>query len=331
MRNGSKVRPAREISFDRADVHRSTTGGRCAPIPGAPSDDGSCRSILCAVHRIDVAALVGVHGGAATTGMLRGLGVPRSALERALADGSIRRIGHGVLAVSDASPAHVLAARTRSVPTCVTALKAAGVDLVEQPTKPHLLTTHRRSERGAVWHRDRLDLPRDDLVAATLRAAGCLPEREGLAAIDSVLFRGLLDRGDLIRHAPRGARQVRWVVNHGDGGAESVLESLLRHQLLRAGIDGLELQAQLPGVGRVDLLVHGWLVLEADGHAFHSDRAAIRRDNARSVTALTDGYLTMRFGYEQLRYAPDTVQIAVEKALARGRKGRFRTREQLAP
>ena len=104
-----------------------------------------------------------------------------------------------------------------------------------------------------------------------------------------------------------------------------MLESLLRHELLRAGIDGLELQVRLPGVGRVDVLVDGWLVVEADGHAFHSDRAAIRRDNDRSARALTEGYLTLRFGYEEIRRAPGSVSAVVTRALTRGRDGRFRT------
>jgi len=279
------------------------------------------------MDRVDVAALVGVRGGAVTTGELLDLGVPRSAVTRAVARGSIQRIGRGAVAVPGVSIARALAARTRSVPTCVTALRTAGVDLVEEPLKPHLATTHRRVERGAVWHRDRLDLPRDDLIAATLRAAGCLPEREALAAVDSVLFRQLLARDDLVRYAPRGARQVGWVVRHGDGHAESVLESLLRHALLRAGIDDLVLQAYLPGVGRVDLLVNGWLVIEADGHAFHSDRAAIRRDNTRSAVALTHGYLTLRFGYEEILRNSESVCEVVNQALARGQAGRFRTRE----
>ncbi len=278
------------------------------------------------MERADVAALVRIHGGATTTGVLLGLGVPRGAIARAVADGSIDRAGHGTLVVPGASAAAVVAARTRAVPTWVTALAAAGVDLVEAPTRPHLATTHHRTERSAVWHRDRLDLPPDDLVAATLRAAACLPESEALAAVDNVLFRGLLTRRDLVRHLTRSPiPQVRWVVGACDAAAESVLESLLRHQLLRAGVDGLELQARLPGVGRVDVLVDGWLVVEADGHAFHSDRAAIRRDNDRSARALTEGYMTLRFGYEEIRRAPETVSAVVVRALARGRDGRFRT------
>lgn len=274
----------------------------------------------------NVPALVRVHGGAVTTGLLLGLGVPRSAIARALADGTVRRVGHGALAVPDAAPALVLAARTRTVATCVTALAAANVSLVSEPLRPHLLTTHRRHEGGAVWHRDRLDVPPTDLVAAALRAAGCLPEREALAAVDNLLFRRLFDRDELIRHCPRGAVRVRWVVDHSDPAAESVLESLLRHELLRAGIDGLELQARIPGVGRVDLLVDGWLVLEADGHAFHSDRAAISRDNDRSAMAMTEGYLTLRFGYDQIRYASDAVLSVIQRTLRRGGAGRFRTR-----
>ncbi len=85
------------------------------------------------MDRVDVAALVGVRGGAVTTGELLDLGVSRSAVTRALARGSIQRIGRGAVAVPGVSTGRALAARTRSVPTCVTALRTAGVDLVEDP------------------------------------------------------------------------------------------------------------------------------------------------------------------------------------------------------
>lgn len=267
-----------------------------------------------------------LEGGATTTGNLLRLGASRFAIDRAVATGAIRRIGRGAVAVADASDSAVLAARTRTVPTCVTALASAGVRLLVPPARPHLATTHRRTERGAVWHRDRIPLAPDDLVAATLRAAGCLSEREALATVDNVLFQQLLDRESLLRHCSRAsAPQVRWVLQHCDPAAESLLESLLRHLLLRAGIRDVECQHRIPGVGRVDLLADGWLVLEADGHRDHSDGESLRRDNFRSSAAVTSGYVTLRFGYDELVESPQMVLAVVLACLARGRDGHFRT------
>jgi very-short-patch-repair endonuclease len=277
--------------------------------------------------RRDVPALVRLAGGATTVGALRRLGASRFAIDQAVAERLILRIGHGAVSVPDAPPAAVLAARTRAVPTCVTALEAAGIRLVTPPARPHLLTTHRRTERGAVWHRDRIRLPPDDLVAATLRAAACLPEREALAAVDNALFRQVFDRTSLLGHCNRASSpQVRWVLQHCDAAAESVLESLLRHLVLHAGITDVELQHRIIGVGRVDLLIDGWLILEADGHTDHSDRESLRRDNFRSSTAATVGYVTLRFGYDEIVDSPAAVLEVIQAARHREKDGHFRTR-----
>ncbi|MCB2411874.1 DUF559 domain-containing protein [Demequina sp. TTPB684] len=53
----------------------------------------------------------------------------------------------------------------------------------------------------------------------------------------------------------------------------------------------------IPGVGRVDLLVEGKVVVETDGRATHALTAAFDADRRRDRSALLAGYLVMRFGY----------------------------------
>jgi very-short-patch-repair endonuclease len=49
------------------------------------------------------------------------------------------------------------------------------------------------------------------------------------------------------------------------------------------------------------------LVVEVDGHAFHSSRAAIRRDKARDRELLAAGWRPARFTYEDVAFEPDDV------------------------
>lgn len=104
-----------------------------------------------------------------------------------------------------------------------------------------------------------------------------------------------------------------------------MIESALRAHLIRAGVEGIELQVELPDVGRVDLLIDGWLVVEADGFENHSRRADYRNDRRRGVSGVVQGWVTLRFSYEDVKQRSEQVVEAVIATLAHHRGGRFRT------
>ncbi|WEK61597.1 MAG: hypothetical protein P0Y60_02190 [Candidatus Microbacterium colombiense] len=64
--------------------------------------------------------------------------------------------------------------------------------------------------------------------------------------------------------------------------------------LLRSlGVD-FETQVQLPGVGRVDFLVDGWLIIECDSREFHEGWGKQVEDRRRDIAAARLGYVTIR-------------------------------------
>jgi very-short-patch-repair endonuclease len=70
-------------------------------------------------------------------------------------------------------------------------------------------------------------------------------------------------------------------------------------------------------VGRVDLLVDVWLVLEADGFEHHSNRASYREDRRRGNALAVLGYAVLRFSYEDIVHHEDVVAEVVARVLAR--------------
>jgi very-short-patch-repair endonuclease len=62
----------------------------------------------------------------------------------------------------------------------------------------------------------------------------------------------------------------------------------------------VEVQVSLPGVGRVDLLIDGWLVIELDGGKWHDDEASQDEDRRREAEMTLLGYGWHRFRYKQV-------------------------------
>lgn len=103
-----------------------------------------------------------------------------------------------------------------------------------------------------------------------------------------------------------------------DGLSESVPEISARLLFEAEGLS-FERQVFIAGVGRVDILVDGWLIVEVNGYKFHSSRDAWRRDMGRLNAAQARGFLVLSFAPEQIWNSPDDVIAQVRGVLARGR------------
>ena len=67
------------------------------------------------------------------------------------------------------------------------------------------------------------------------------------------------------------------------------------------------------------MLLGGWLILECDSRAFHSEWSVQRNDRRRDLEAARQGYLTLRVIAEDVFSRPDAVREAVA-ALIRARR-----------
>lgn len=277
---------------------------------------------------MDVPALVAGLGGVARRTDLQRLGATRSAIRAAVTAGDLVVVRPGGYALPGTGPDLVRAIRYSGSLTCVTALATHGFQLLSKPTATHLSSpgdAGHRGGRSCRWHRDTLGPRTADVLPAAVQALRCVGHAEGLAIADQLLRRGW-DRADLAARLPlRGSATARWVLDHADARAESAFESATRCVLLRAGITGVEPQVVLTGVGRVDFLVDGWLVVEADGWETHCDKPAFVDDRRRIVTAMEDGRLTVRLTYAEVVEDPDGVMAALRAVLARADGARFST------
>ncbi|NIZ90498.1 DUF559 domain-containing protein [Kineococcus rubinsiae] len=268
-----------------------------------------------------------VRGGSARWSDL-GRDVARGTLLRAVRDGRVERPGRGVFALPGADPGQLAALRVGGVLSCHSAAAARGWALLRPPAAVHLEVAagSRRTLRGAVLHRSGSALSAGgatDLRGTVVGAVRCLPLVEAVVLLDGLLRDGVLDPDDLDLVAAGLPRRFphRRAFALVDARAESVLESAVRVACVLAGLR-VASQVRLAGVGRTDLLVEGWLVVETDGREHHA--ATFQEDRRRDARTAQLGGLTLRFTHADVVHRlEETVQLITEVARA-GPRGRLR-------
>lgn len=262
-------------------------------------------------------------------------GMSERDIRRAVAAGALRRVRKGtfVHAECDDRVAAALGAGGRL--GCVSELARRGVfvhggaedSVGTARTHLHVAATASRLASSAQVRLHWADLaraahPRDavvDIVDALIQSAACQTPRAFIASVDSALHLRLLHPDDVdvvFARLPRRFRRLRGLV---DGRAESGPETLVR-LMLRALGRRAELQVEIAGVGRVDLLVDGWLVIECDSRAFHSTWSDQHRDRRRDQALAARGYVVYRPIAEDILYDPEAVIAALKGLLGRGRR-----------
>lgn len=147
-----------------------------------------------------------------------------------------------------------------------------------------------------------------DALAHVLR---CQPREVSVAVLDSAVHLGVITSKDACR-AIRGAPHRTGLAESDlDGRAESGIESLVRLALHDAGLR-VDVQVVVPGVGRVDLLVEGRVVVEVDGRRWHHNQQA--RDYPRDLELIRHGFVVVRVDYAQVLGDLLGVVLAVRRA-----------------
>lgn len=260
---------------------------------------------------------------------LRAEGLSRRQIARQLRSGSIVRARNDVYVSATVPEAMQTAARAGGLVGCVSALALWGV-FVQEPAGLH---THLRTNgvirgpgNGLVRHWGRLlrvAHPRAlvvEPVDALLQAVICQSPRAALASIDSALNRGVVredELDELFAATPARRLAIRPLI---DGRAEAGTETLVR-LMARALGGSVDLQVRIRGVGRVDLLVDGWLVIECDSRAYHSDWKTQLEDRRRDLALAARGYVRIRPAAEDILYRPEVVVAAIAGMLRVGRAG----------
>ena len=226
----------------------------------------------------------------------------------------------GTYALPETAEDLLIAARVRGRLTCCSVVKRHGLLLLRPPDRPHVAVPRNRSGTSplAVLHRDdtRGPDPWVPLLQALITLLRCLPLVPAVVVIDSALRSRVVTVAQLSRRLRGpGSVQARTALHAADGRSGSVIETVVRLALLRAGLPVVP-QAWIPGVGRVDFLVGKRLVVEIDGFAFHSERAEYREDRRRANALAARGYVLLRFTYEDVLSRLDEVVALVADVYA---------------
>ncbi len=271
---------------------------------------------------MEPADLIRTSGGVVYGTHLQRLGFSRAALAVAVRAGLIRRVRPGVFATRDADPDLVAAAGHGGSLTCRRALRLHGVWTLGDDEAVHVWLggagrTH-HTDCACVAHfragATRVGLaPLPDVLVHVFHCAG---EETFFAALESALRLRLVTRAGRDRLRRRLPASARWLVDFARTDADSGLESLLRLRLHRLGIR-LDCQVRIDGVGRVDFVIGGWLILEADGKENHEGGSRRHKDLWRDAAASALGYETLRFDYALIVHHWELVEPAVLAAVAR--------------
>lgn len=150
-----------------------------------------------------------------------------------------------------------------------------------------------------------------------------LPLDEAVSVADSALRAGMpssvLERIADAAAGP-GAPQVRLVAARATGLAANPFESVLR--VITWRVPGLHVTPQVvireggtrvrPDLVDVDLRI----VLEADSFRWHGGRAALRRDARRYNWLTVNGWMVLRFAWEDVMTDPEGVERVLVAAVA---------------
>ncbi len=239
--------------------------------------------------------------------------------------GRLVTVRRGAYCTPDTDADCVEAGRTRGRLACVSELRRRGVFVLDHSTRHmHVTADAARlpamSAHGRV-HREQLSRaphPRSmsvDVFDALREAVLCQPPRAAIATIDSALHLGVFphdELDELFAGLPRRYRRLRRLL---DSRAESGPETLTRLILRSIGCV-FDVQVVIAGVGRVDFVVNGWLIIECDSEEHHSSWADQKRDRRRDQAAAARGYATYRPIAEDILWHSDEVRAAIVGLLA---------------
>lgn len=282
---------------------------------------------------VDVAAVMVELGGVATRAQLIGA-TSRVHVDRALKAGEVVADAPGRYALPSADEVLRAVHRLQGLLCRESAALHHGWAVKMVPDLPHISVPRKRRiapARRAGVHLHRDDLHPDDIdgIATSkeftlAQCARALPFDAALAVADSAL-RAELPPSTLARiaasaHGP-GAQQIRRVAGEARAEAANAFESVLR--ATACDVEGLNVRPQVRIRGsratvRPDLVDEDLrIILEADSFEWHGDRAALRRDARRYNLLVADGWIVLRFAWEDVMFDPDYVRSVLVAVVAR--------------
>lgn len=131
------------------------------------------------------------------------------------------------------------------------------------------------------------------LADAVRQSVLCQEPRAAIATLDSLVHQGLMSLRELEQIFAELPARLRTLLKLVDPSAESGPETFMRLILRTLGVR-YQTQVSIPGVGRVDFVVEGWLIIECDSREYHQGWEKQLEDRRRDLAAARLGYTTIR-------------------------------------
>ncbi len=274
---------------------------------------------------MDIEQVLRGLGGAARTDTVLQLGVSAAQLARALRGRQVWQPGPDVLAVHGAPRAFVQAVCRGGVLTCVSAAGHFGLWRVREPRQLHLALEPQHPVLHSRLTRPAAGPPVAGVEEVLIHALLCLPMPESVVLVESAVNRGLASP-ELLRRtllAGTGGATVSVgcalaALNLVQPGSSSVLEILARVVFRRFGFD-VATQVWISGVGIVDFLLEGCLIVELGGAEVDLHKSQFRSDSGLELAANAAGYQFLRVPYTVAVNRPQILSGRLRRALGERR------------
>ena len=268
---------------------------------------------------MDILEYLRQSGGVARSGQLLGAGFTPRDLQR-LAGLGAHQPRRGVFVLPDCDRAFLAAILHNGRLSCASAAGHYGLWLRSPPGQPHLACRHGHGN-GFIRHRTvrfpgHPSLPVAAVEDVALHALGCLaPPASTAIATSAIRLHGVPREMLASRLQADRSGPARRILRELDLRAESIVEVDAQHLFRTHGIT-YDAQVFLPGIGRVDFLLGGFLIVEIDGFAFHSKREDMLRDRTRNNLSAVQGYAVLRYMPEHIWFNPGQVVAEIRSVLA---------------
>lgn len=280
------------------------------------------------MHTSTLTDIVGDAGGFATRQQLRRAGATDRDLTRAVRSGDLHRPRLGWYSNLPLDDDRVTAVRVGGRLTGASALFHLGGWMWSRPDSvcvsvpPHAARLRRCRRSRVVWDpvgvRERGGVAVVSIADALVRAVLEEDFEIAVALCDWALHQERLSDAGFSGVLARLPADARGIADWVDADSESILESVVRTRLRRAGF---HVTSQVPvGFGRhTDLVVNGVLGVETDGRKWHADR--FDADVSKDMATFIRRRIPVHLSYDLITEHWDVVLAAIEAAVLMHRDG----------
>lgn len=253
-------------------------------------------------------------------------GWPDATLRHAARQGTIQVVRRTWIATASAPPDELAAARAGARVACVSVARARrwwmpdSVDPRRHLSRlPHAKAVP--TDQSEVMHWSKPVAPasalslHESIEDALAHIAACVQPEAARTIWESAIRIERLS-SDALRRVRWTSRAAARLADEASDLSDSGLESIF---LIRLGPWGLPIRQQTVLAGRpVDFLIGDRLVVQVDGHAYHSSAADRGRDAAHDAELRLRGYHVLRFTYSQVLHDWPAVERSIARAVAAG-------------